>query len=83
VCRFGTNAREFTLMVENGMTPMQAIQAATTADADLLGVSSKLGSITRGKLADIIAVRGDPLQDVRLLEDVRFVMKEGRIYKED
>jgi imidazolonepropionase-like amidohydrolase len=83
VCRFGTNAREFALMVENGMTPMQAIQAATTADADLLGVSARLGSITRGKLADIIAVRGDPLQDVRLLEDVRFVMKEGRIYKED
>ena len=83
VCRFGTNAREFTLMTENGMTAMQAIQAATTADAELLGVSQKLGSITRGKLADIIAVQGDPLQNVRLLEDVRFVMKEGRIYKED
>jgi len=83
VCRFGTNAREFGLMVENGMTPMHAIQAATTADADLLGVSTKLGSITKGKLADIIAVRGDPLQNVRLLEDVRFVMKEGRIYKQD
>jgi imidazolonepropionase-like amidohydrolase len=83
VCPFGTNAREFTLMVENGMTPMRAIQAATTADADLLGVSSKLGSITKGKLADIIAVRGDPLRDVRVLEDVRFVMKEGRVYKED
>ncbi len=83
VCRFGTNAREFTLLVENGMTPMQAIQAATTADADLLGVSGKLGSISQGKLADIIAVRGDPLQNVHLLEDVRFVMKEGRIYKED
>jgi imidazolonepropionase-like amidohydrolase len=83
VCRFGTNAREFGLMVENGMTPMQAIRAATTADADLFGVSSKLGSISKGKLADIIAVRGDPLQNVRLLEDVRFVMKEGRIYKED
>jgi len=83
VCRFGTNAREFGLMVENGMTPMHAIQAATTADADLLGVSAKLGSITKGKLADIIAVRGDPLQNVRLLEDVRFVMKEGRIYKQD
>jgi len=83
VCRFGTNAREFTLMTENGMTAMQAIQAATAADAELLGVSQKLGSITRGKLADIIAVRGDPLQNVRLLEDVRFVMKEGRIYKED
>ncbi|HYX74239.1 MAG TPA: amidohydrolase family protein [Steroidobacteraceae bacterium] len=83
VCRFGSNAREFTLMVENGMTAMQAIQAATTADAELLGVSQKLGSITRGKLADVIAVRGDPLQNVRLLEDVRFVMKEGRIYKAD
>jgi imidazolonepropionase-like amidohydrolase len=83
VCRFGTNAREFGLMVENGMTAMHAIQAATTADADLLGVSAKLGSITKGKLADIIAVRGDPLQNVRLLEDVRFVMKEGRIYKQD
>jgi imidazolonepropionase-like amidohydrolase len=83
VCRFGSNAREFTLMVENGMSAMQAIQAATTADADLLGVSAKLGSITRGKLADLIAVRGDPLQNVRLLEDVRFVMKEGQIYKED
>jgi len=83
VCRFGTNAREFSLMVENGMTPMQAIQAATTADADLLGVSAQLGSITPGKVADIIAVRGDLLRDVRLLEDVRFVMKEGRVYKED
>jgi len=83
VCRFGTNAREFGLLVENGMTPMQAIRAATTADADLFGVSTKLGSISKGKLADIIAVRGDPLQNVRLLEDVRFVMKEGRIYKQD
>ena len=83
VCPFGTNAREFSLMVENGMTPMRAIQAATTADADLLGVSPQLGSITKGKLADIFAVRGDPLRDVRVLEDVRFVMKEGRVYKED
>jgi len=46
-------------------------------------VAAKLGSISKGKLADIIAVRGDPLQNVRLLEDVRFVMKEGRIYKQD
>jgi imidazolonepropionase-like amidohydrolase len=70
-------------MVENGMTPMRAIQAATTADADLLGVSSQPGSITKGKLADIIAVRGDPARDVRVLEDVRFVTNEGRVYKED
>ena len=83
VCPFGQNAREFTLMVQNGMTPMQAIQSATVADADLLGISEKLGSIKRGKLADLIAVRGDPLVNVKLLEDVRFVMKEGEIYKQD
>lgn len=83
VCRFGTNAREFVLMVENGMSPMQAIQAATMVDAELLGVSDKLGSITKGKLADIIAVRGDPLSSVQLLQDVRFVMKQGEIYKQD
>jgi imidazolonepropionase-like amidohydrolase len=70
-------------MVQNGMTAMQAIQAATVADADLLGISDKLGSIKRGKLADLIAVRGDPLTNVKLLEDVRFVMKEGEIYKQD
>jgi imidazolonepropionase-like amidohydrolase len=83
VCRFGTNAREFSLMVENGMSPMQAIQAATVADADLLGVADKLGSITKGKLADIIAVHGDPIANIRQLEDVRFVMKEGQIYKQE
>jgi imidazolonepropionase-like amidohydrolase len=83
VCRFGSNAREFVLMVENGMSPMQAIQVATVADAELLGVTDKLGSITKGKLADIIAVRGDPLTDVQLLQDVRFVMKQGQIYKRD
>jgi imidazolonepropionase-like amidohydrolase len=82
VCRFGTNAREFALMVENGMSPMQVIQAATMADADLIGVSAKLGSISPGKLADIIAVQGDPLTNIRLLEDVRFVMKDGQVYKQ-
>ena len=51
--------------------------------ADLLGVSARVGSIEKGKLADLIAVRGDPLADVRLLENVQFVMKEGRIYKQD
>jgi imidazolonepropionase-like amidohydrolase len=83
VCRFGSNAREFVLMVENGMSPIQAIRAATVADAELLGVSDTLGSLTKGKLADIIAVRGDPLTDVRLLQDVRFVMKQGQVYKQD
>lgn len=83
VCEFGRNAREFNLMVQNGMTPMQAIQAATVVDAELLGVAERLGSVRPGKLADLIAVRGDPLSDVRVLEDVRFVMKQGVIYKQD
>ena len=83
VCPFGQNGREFNLMVQNGMTPMQAIQSATMGGADLLGIANKLGSIKQGKLADMIAVRGDPLSNVRLLEDVRFVMKQGEIYKQD
>ncbi len=83
VCPFGRNAREFNLMVQNGMTPMQAIQSATIAAADLLGIADKVGSIRLGKLADLIAVRGNPVVDVRLLEDVRFVMKQGVIYKQD
>lgn len=83
VCPFGRNAREFNLMVQNGMTPMQAIQSATVAGADLLGIADKVGSIRPGKLADLIAVRGNPAADVRLLEDVRFVMKQGVIYKQD
>ncbi len=83
VCPFGRNGREFDFMVQNGMTPMQAIQSATVADADLLGISDKVGSIKAGKLADIIAVRGDPLANVRLLENVGFVMKQGVIYKQD
>ncbi|HET9329575.1 MAG TPA: amidohydrolase family protein [Steroidobacteraceae bacterium] len=83
VCAFGRNAREFGLMVQNGMTPMQAIQAATVADADLLGLGDRLGAVRPGRLADLIAVRGDPLADIRVLEDVRFVMKQGEIYKRD
>src|SRR5262249_38661144 len=77
VCPFGDNAKEFHFMVEGGMAPMQAIQSATVGAADLLGVLDKLGSVRKGKLADVIAVRGDPTANVRVLEDVRFVMKEG------
>ena len=83
VCPFGKNGREFNLMVQNGMTPMQAIQSATVGGADLLGIADRAGSIKKGKLADVIAVRGDPLANVRLLEDVQFVMKQGEIYKQD
>ena len=82
VCPHGTNARQFHYMVENGMTPMQAIQAATVNSAELIGHPELFGSITPGKSADIIAVPGNPLTDVRLLEHVSFVMKEGRIYRD-
>ena len=82
VCPFGTSGKQFGFMVKYGMTPMQAIQAATSNAADLLGHSTEFGSIKAGKCADIIAVTGDPLADIRLLEDVKFVMKDGRIYKQ-
>ncbi|MFZ0521723.1 MAG: amidohydrolase family protein, partial [Candidatus Acidiferrales bacterium] len=81
VCPYGVAARQFAFMVKYGMTPMQAIQAATSSAADLLGHSDVLGSIKPGKYADIIGVAGDPLQDVRALETVSFVMKGGRVYK--
>jgi imidazolonepropionase-like amidohydrolase len=82
VCPYGVNARQFAFMVKYGMTPMQAIQSATSNAADLLGKSDVLGSIKAGKYADVIAVAGDPLSDIRVLEHVAFVMKEGRIYKQ-
>jgi imidazolonepropionase-like amidohydrolase len=78
----GTNARQFAYMVEYGMTPMEAIQAATTDAAELLGWSDDVGAIEAGMYADIIAVRGNPLDNIRELEDVRFVMKGGEIYKQ-
>src|ERR1700722_15522930 len=77
VCPYGMDAKQFAFMVKYGMTPMQAIQAATHNAADLLGHSDLVGSIAVGKSADIIAVTGDPTTDVTLLEDVGFVMKEG------
>jgi imidazolonepropionase-like amidohydrolase len=83
VCPHGINARQFAFMVKYGMTPMQAIQAATVNAADLIGHSELFGSIAAGKSADIIAVHGDPLADIRTLEQVAFVMKEGTIYKRD
>src|SRR5436309_14797363 len=81
VCPYGTSAKQFAFMVQYGMTPMQAIQAATSKAADLLGHSSELGSIKPGKYADIIAIPGDPLADIHALEDVKFVMKGGTVYK--
>jgi len=83
VCPHGINARQFAFMVKYGMTPMQAIQSATKNAADLLGKSDLLGSIQPGKYADIIAVSGDPLENIRVLENVKFVMKEGKVYKQE
>jgi imidazolonepropionase-like amidohydrolase len=83
VCPHGINARQFAFMVKYGMTPMQAIQAATVNAADLIGHAELFGSISTGKSADIIAVSGDPIKDIRELEQVRFVMKEGKVFKKD
>ncbi len=76
-------AKEFTYMVQWGMTPMEAIQSATTDAADLLGMKGKLGEISPGALADIIGVGGDPLQDIGLLQHVRFVMKDGTVFRNE
>ena len=79
----GGNGRQFRYMVEWGMTPMQAIQAATVNAADLLGWQEKVGAIAVGKLADIIAVTTDPLKDVSAIEKVAFVMKGGVVIKNE
>ena len=81
VSKHGTNAREFELMVKYGMDNEEAIKSATINAADLLDMSNQIGTIEKGKIADIIAVDGDPLQDIKLLQDVQFVMKEGTVYK--
>ena len=79
----GTNGHEFTLMVEwGGMTPMQSIVAGTMNGATLLGMEKNIGSLTVGKYADIVAVSGDPLKDIKRMERAVFVMKNGMIYKE-
>jgi imidazolonepropionase-like amidohydrolase len=75
------NAHEFAVMVKLGMTPLGSIQAATVNAADLLGWSDRVGTLEAGKFADLIAVEGDPLGDVRVLESVKFVMKGGEVIK--
>jgi imidazolonepropionase-like amidohydrolase len=76
----GDNAREFELMVEAGMPPMKALRSATFDAAELLGIDQELGSLKTGKIADIIAVPGNPILDISQMRRVHFVMKEGRIY---
>ena len=82
VSKHGRNADEFELMVKHGMTPMQALEAATVNAADLLGLNADVGSLETGKRADLIAVDGDPLRDVTVLKNVPFVMKDGAIFKD-
>ena len=77
----GDNAKQFSRMVEFGMTPLQALQSATINSAKLLKVDDKLGQIKNGFLADIIAVKGNPLENIAVLENVQFVMKDGIVYK--
>jgi imidazolonepropionase-like amidohydrolase len=74
-------AKEFGYYVQYGMSPMRAIQTATSAAAELLGWQDKVGTVEAGKWADLVAVSGDPLKDISELEHVKFVMKGGVVYK--
>ncbi|WP_237058611.1 metal-dependent hydrolase family protein [Microbulbifer sediminum] len=82
VSRHGDNAQEFALMVDAGMTPADALRSATWNAAELLHMQDQLGSISAGKHADIIAVAGNPLEDITQLQRVRFIMKGGKIYRQ-
>ena len=79
----GDNAKEFDLMVGFGMRPMDAIRSATVVTADLFGISAEAGTLEPGKLADIVAVRGNPLENITVLRQIDFVMKSGRVAKQD
>jgi len=77
----GQNAREFKVMVDLGMPPIEALRSATSTDAELFGIAQKTGTLEKGKLADIIAIPGDPTTDIAATERVFFVMKEGKIIR--
>lgn len=77
----GENAKEFKLMVDLGMMPLDALKSATSSDAELIGVANKLGTLEKGKLADVIAMPGDPTSDITATERIFFVMKEGQILR--
>ena len=79
----GTQAAEFSYLVKYGMSPSQAIQTATTVAAEMMGWQDRVGSIEKGKFADVIAVAGDPLKDITELERVKFVMKGGQVIRDD
>ena len=77
----GQNAKEFKLMVDLGMQPIDALKAATGNAADLFGIAQKTGTLEKGKLADVIAMPGDPTADITATQRVSFVMKEGKIIR--
>jgi len=79
----GKNWIEFVYMTEAGMPPLEAIKCATLNAAELIGVSDKVGSIEKGKFADIVAVDGDPTQDIHAMGTMKFVMKDGVVYKNE
>jgi imidazolonepropionase-like amidohydrolase len=79
----GNNALEFVLMANDGMTPAQSLRAGTSVAASLLGMDDKVGTLEAGKLADIVAVPGNPLEDIRAAQSVFFVMKDGTVYRND
>jgi imidazolonepropionase-like amidohydrolase len=83
VCPHGTQVKQFANMVKLGMKPLAALRAATSVDAKLLGLDDKLGVLAAGKLADVIAVPGDPTKDITAMERVSFVMKDGVVYRND
>jgi len=79
----GRNTEEFHMLVNLGMSPLDALRAGTSVDAELLGQQNKIGTLEAGKLADVIAMPGNPLENIRQCEKVFFVMKEGVIYRND
>ena len=81
VCRHGINAREMGLLVDAGMSPVAALKSATSINAELLGLAAKIGTLEAGKRADVIAMPGDPANDIRVTENVMFVMKDGKVFR--
>jgi imidazolonepropionase-like amidohydrolase len=79
----GRNPEEFHMLVDLGMPPIDALRAGTSVDAQLLGLQNKIGTLESGKLADVVVIPGDPIQNIRQVEKITFVMKEGVIYRND
>ena len=79
----GRNPEEFHMLVDLGMTPIDALRAGTSVDAELLGLQNRIGTLEAGKLADVVVIPGDPLQNIRQVEKIMFVMKDGVVYRDD